>query len=431
MLVTIEKLIYGGEGLAHHDGHTVFVPFVLPGEVAEVETIKNKKKFIRGRAQRLINASPERAAPPCRHFTDCGGCHYQHIPYEAQLRYKTEILRETLGRIGRIAWDGLITVHASAPLGYRNRAQWKVRPAARGNGQPGSSSAIALGYFRAGSSALCAVEECPILSRRLAETMAALRGALEKEAFPSALRELEAFADASDEKVLLNASFAGFSVAPETLAAKFRDALPWLESLLLIDTARDRMELFGPGFLRYEVAGTPYRVGHMSFFQVNRFLIEEMAATVAKEIDGGGRLALDLYSGVGLFTLPLAKSCERVISVEANPASTRDLEENIRTNGSRADAQNANAEDFLRKWKESPDHVVLDPPRAGVEPAALVRLVELAPARISYVSCEPSTLARDLAALIREGYALEEVHLFDLFPETFHIESLVRLVRRR
>jgi 23S rRNA (uracil1939-C5)-methyltransferase len=168
----------------------------------------------------------------------------------------------------------------------------------------------------------------------------------------------------------------------------------------------------------------------MSFFQVNRFLIEEMAATVANESGGGGRLALDLYSGVGLFTLPLAKSYERVISVEANPASVRDLEENIRANQSRAEPQNASAEDFLCKWKESPDLAVLDPPRAGVEPGALARLAELAPARIIYVSCEPSTLARDLAALVREGYALEEVHLFDLFPETFHIESLVRLARR-
>jgi 23S rRNA (uracil1939-C5)-methyltransferase len=233
-----------------------------------------------------------------------------------------------------------------------------------------------------------------------------------------------------DKRVLLNASFAGFPIAADRFAAKFRDAVPWLESLLLIDTARERMELFGPGFLSYEVAGAVYRVGHMSFFQVNRFLLDEMVATVANEAGRGGRLALDLYSGVGLFTLLLAKSYERVIAVEANPASARDLEENIRTNQSRAEVRNANTEDFLRKWNESADLVVLDPPRAGVEPSALARLADLAPARISYVSCEPSTLARDLAALVREGYALEEVHLFDLFPQTFHIESLVRLVRR-
>ena len=218
-------------------------------------------------------------------------------------------------------------------------------------------------------------------------------------------------------------------MAADRLRAMFREAVPWHESLLLTDTSSERMELFGPGFLRYEVNGATYRVGHMSFFQVNRFLLNEMAATVANQAGPGGRLALDLYSGVGLFTLSLAKNYERVIAVEANPASARDLEENIRANQSCAEPQNRSAEDFLNKWKEPPDLVVLDPPRAGVEPAALARLAELSPGRIIYVSCEPSTLARDLAALIRERYKLEEVHLFDLFPETFHMESLVRLTR--
>jgi 23S rRNA (uracil1939-C5)-methyltransferase len=429
MVVTIEKLIYGGEGLAHHNGHTVFVPFVLPGEVAEVETIEEKRKFIRGRARSLITSSAERVVAPCRHFTECGGCHYQHIPYEAQLRYKIQILRETMARIGRIVWDGAITAHPSPPLGYRNRAQWKIRPIARGNSQLQNSGAIILGYFRAGSSTLCAIKECPILSPRLEETMAALSAALAKRKFPAALREIEAFADASDRKVLLNGSFAGFPMAADRLRAMFREAVPWHESLLLTDTSSERMELFGPGFLRYEVNGATYRVGHMSFFQVNRFLLNEMAATVANQAGPGGRLALDLYSGVGLFTLSLAKNYERVIAVEANPASARDLEENIRANQSCAEPQNRSAEDFLNKWKEPPDLVVLDPPRAGVEPAALARLAELSPGRIIYVSCEPSTLARDLAALIRERYKLEEVHLFDLFPETFHMESLVRLTR--
>ena len=219
-------------------------------------------------------------------------------------------------------------------------------------------------------------------------------------------------------------------MATDRLRAMFRDAVPWHESLLLTDTAREHMELFGPGFLRYEVNGMAYRVGHMSFFQVNRFLLSEMAATVADQGGHQGRLALDLYSGVGLFTLPLTKSYERVIAVEANPASARDLEENIHANQSRAEPQNTSVEDFLHKWEEPPDLAVLDPPRAGVEPTPLARLVDLAPAHIIYVSCEPSTLARDLATLIRERYTLEEVHVFDLFPETFHIESLVRLTRR-
>jgi 23S rRNA (uracil1939-C5)-methyltransferase len=429
MNVTIEKLIYGGDGLAHSDGATVFVPFVIPGEVAEITEVERKKKFVRGRVQQLLSTSPERAAPACRHFAVCGGCHYQHIPYEAQLRYKTEILRETLRRLGRIEWNGPITAHASPPWGYRNRAQWKVRPSGTGGGD----GSLGIGYFRAASTALCAVEECPVLSPRLAGTLAGLRDALAKGALPRELREVTAFADANDAKILLNASFAGFPSSPSGLAKAIREAVPKIESLLLNDTSRERMELEGPGYLEYEAGGFSYRVGHFSFFQVNRFLVEELVRTVIGGAGGaanGGRLALDLFAGVGLFTRPLAKHFERVVAVEANPAAARDLGLNLAAGAGRAESREADVEAFLREWKETPDLVVLDPPRSGVPPAAVARLAELAPAEIVYVSCEPSTLARDLATLAAKGYALTEVHFFDHFPETYHIESVVRLARR-
>src|SRR5208282_2194713 len=148
MDITIEKLIYGGEGLAHHNGSTVFVPFVIPAERVSASPVEQKKKFIRAQVERVLEPSPERAIPPCPHFGVCGGCDYQHIPYEAQLKYKTEILRETLRRIGRIEWLGEIAAHASPPWGYRNRAQWKIRPLGDANG-----SALGIGYFRANSTA--------------------------------------------------------------------------------------------------------------------------------------------------------------------------------------------------------------------------------------------------------------------------------------
>ena len=154
MDVTIEKLIYGGEGLAHHEGSTVFVPFVLPAERAAILPTEQKKKFIRARLERVLDVSPERIAPRCPHFGVCGGCDYQHIPYEAQLKYKTEILRETLRRIGRIEWPGEITVHASKPWSYRNRAQWKVRPlkdSSAADAAPDDLDKLGIGYFRANS----------------------------------------------------------------------------------------------------------------------------------------------------------------------------------------------------------------------------------------------------------------------------------------
>ena len=417
MEVTINKLVYGGDGLAHHDGHTVFVPYVLPDEVVAVRPTERKKKFVRGQPLRIVQPSPARVAPPCPHFAACGGCHYQHIGYDDQLRFKSDILRETLRRIGRIDWTGPIARHPSQPLGYRNRAQWKVRVADGNN---------AIGYFRAGTTALEPVDQCPILSPLLAAALESLRALLSEAKLPAALREVEAFADAGDTKLLLSLSAVEFDAPAAQVADTLRAALPGVESILVHESSRDRFELAGPGYLVSEVAGHRYRIGHLSFFQVNRFLIEEMLRAVTA--GSGGRLALDLYAGVGLFSLPLTETFERVVAVESNAAAARDLAANLA--GRPAEIVARDAAEFLASCTETPDLVVLDPPRAGVEPPALNRLAALAPARIVYLSCDPATLARDLQSLTATGYAIEELHLFDVFPQTFHIETLVRLARR-
>jgi 23S rRNA (uracil1939-C5)-methyltransferase len=444
MDVTIEKLIYGGDGLAHHEGSTVFVPFVLPAERVAVSPVEQKKKFVRARVNNLLESSPQRVPPPCPHFGVCGGCNYQHIPYDAQLAYKAEILRETLRRIGRIDWTGEIKTHASPPWGYRNRAQWKIRPPLEptdGSTQTNAGAAnknpakLDIGYFRANSTALCAVDECAILSPLLLKTLLGLRASLAAGELPRELREIEVFSnegarettDAGGSKLLLTANFAGFPSRIEEHAETIRRVVPEAASILFHDPSHDRMELFGPGYLETEAAGLKYRVGHFSFFQVNRFLVDELARTVCDEENG--RLALDLFAGVGLFSMPLAKRFERVIAVESNPAAVRDLETNMR-GLSTIEARTADVERFLDRNKERPEFVVLDPPRDGLAPDAAKRLGRLQPARITYVSCEPPTLARDLAVLVEAGYGCSEIHMFDLFPQTFHMETVVRLHRR-
>jgi 23S rRNA (uracil1939-C5)-methyltransferase len=444
MDVTIEKLIYGGDGLAHHEGSTVFVPFVLPAERVAVSPVEKKKKFVRARVDNLLEPSPQRTPPPCPHFGVCGGCNYQHIPYEAQLQYKTEILRETLRRIGRIDWSGEIKTHASPPWSYRNRAQWKIRPpleptdgsAHENEGAANKGHAkLDIGYFRANSTALCAVDDCAILSPLLLKTLLGLRAALAAGVLPRELREIEAFSNESasgtpapgGSKLLLTAIFAGFPSRVAEHAETIRRVVPEASSILFHDPSHDRMELFGPGFLETEAAGTKYRVGHFSFFQVNRFLVDDLVRTVCDE--ESGRLALDLFAGVGLFSISLAKRFERAIAVESNPAAVRDLETNMRGQGT-IEVRTADVERFLERNKERPEFVVLDPPRDGLAPDAAKRLGRLQPARITYVSCEPPTLARDLAVLTEAGYDCTEIHLFDLFPQTFHMETVVRLRRR-
>jgi 23S rRNA (uracil1939-C5)-methyltransferase len=430
MEVRIEKLVYGGDGLAHHDGHTVFVPLVLPGELVEIDAAERKKKFVRGRLDRVVEASPERVAAPCQYYARCGGCQYQHIPYEAQLRYKAEILRETLGRIGRVQWTGPIETHASPPYGYRNRAQWKLRASG------GSAAAdFGIGYFEMGSTRLCAVTECSILSPRLAETLSRLRELGSRGETLSAIDEIEAFVDSSDDRILLNLSAERLADSPESIANALREAVPYAESILIQDRRADKFHLSGPGFLTYTVGGVPYRVGHLSFFQVNRHMIEPLveAATGGAE---RGKLALDLYAGVGLFSVALTKRFDRVIGVESNAAAAKELETNLKESGGASPAsRNITTEGFLSRWREKPDLVIVDPPRAGVETEALAHLRKIVPERIHYVSCDPATLGRDLAQLVGTNdasgpYEIESVNLFDIFPQTYHMEVLVRLRRR-
>jgi len=432
MEVTIEKLIYGGDGLARQDGTTVFVPYVLPQERVEAEPFERKKSFVRARLGEILASSPERVAAPCPHFGDCGGCHYQHIPYDKQLAFKAEILRETLRRLGKIDWTGEIALHASPPWGYRNRAQWKIRPL--GNDEEGPrNSTLGIGYFRANSSSLCAVEECPVLAPPLLAALQGLREALRAATLPATLREIEAFAytseTAADSRLSLTVSFSRFPSRTEECVQVLRKAVPGITSLVLYDERGDRMELDGPGFIEYQANGTRFRVGHFSFFQVNRFLAGELAHAVAQPEAEAGNLALDLFAGVGLFSLPLAKRFDRVIAVESNPAAARDLESNARNAGP-IQARSADARQFLSRFKETPDLVVIDPPRAGLEPELIARLTKISPRNITYVSCEPPTLGRDLSALLRAGYALKSVDLFDLFPQTFHMETVARLEKR-
>jgi 23S rRNA (uracil1939-C5)-methyltransferase len=276
------------------------------------------------------------------------------------------------------------------------------------------------------------VDQCAILSPLLLKTLLAFRTSLAAGEFPRNLREIEAFAGAGDSKLLITLTFAGGFPPAKDLSEKVREIAPELESLLLHDPTRERMDLAGPGFVEYRAGGSSYRVGHLSFFQVNRFLVDEMVAQIG-ENEENGRLALDLFAGVGLFSVPLAKRFDRIVAVESNPAAARDLEFNIspraETHRGAIEARAMDVEHFLEKFKDRPDLIVADPPRAGLAPGVVHQLARIKPARIAYISCEPPTLARDLAELVKAGYEISAIHLFDLFPQTFHMEAVVRLRR--
>jgi 23S rRNA (uracil1939-C5)-methyltransferase len=429
LLLSVEKLVYGGDGLAHADGNTVFVPYVLPGEEVRATVRTRKKKLIHANLEEVVKPSPARIAAPCPHFRVCGGCHYQHIEYSEQVREKKEILRETLARLGGVAWPGEIPTHTAEPYGYRNRAQWAYREA----------MPRALGYFLPESARILPIDSCPVLSPGLAMAFGQLQEMARSNSMPSGLLEVEAFADHSDTKIALNVAFERFSKPPKDLAADLRAVVSNLESLLLLDQSKQRFELSGPGFLEQKAGGFAFRVNHLSFFQVNRFLIEDLVETVLR--GAKGNTALDLYAGVGFFTLPMTTRFTRVVSVDANLSAIRDLRTNATEAGVAVVSENEHTEEFLKKWNEPPDFVVLDPPRAGLGANVAARLANLGAPEIVYLSCDPSTLARDLAVLTaserkpvteiepQHRYEITQVDLFDLFPQTFHIETLVRLRR--
>ncbi len=416
--ITPHKLVYGGAALAYSQGRTVLASGVLPGERAEVESFRAAKGVLRARPVRILSKAPGRVEPPCPYFGVCGGCHYQHLKGQDQITWKTKILRETLRRIGKISWEGQIAVHQAEPWHYRNQAELKVGR--------NSSGGTALGFFEAESHRLVPIEHCAILSPRLNGTVAQLNEFAVRSRLGD-YNEIQLFADDRDERVRILLRGAAVTRQATDLA---EDLLSRMGGAIgIVVEAGESRWLAGEGAIRYRVGEFEYRISPGAFFQASRFLISDLVTAVSA--GEGGQVALDLYAGVGLFSLPLAKRFSEVRAVESQMAAAEDLRWNAQAAGlGNLRISNQNVQDFLRRYAgPEPDLAVLDPPRAGAGPPVLERLAMLAPRRIRYVSCHPPTGARDLGFLLHRGYRLESVEMFDFFPQTYHIESIARLAR--
>jgi 23S rRNA (uracil1939-C5)-methyltransferase len=428
MNAIIEKLIYGGDGLARiagSDGRSkaLFVPFTLAGEEVVLRALREKKGFGRAEAQEILSPSPYRVDPGCPYFFRCGGCHYQHASNEHQLEIKRGILRETLARGAKLDWPGEITIHSADPWNYRNRTRMHVRHAPE----------FRIGYYRHSSNDLLAIENCPISSPLINRAIAQIWKLSSNGTVPAAVAEIEFFANHDDSQLLLEL-YLGTSVdrAVENALKNFVSALRE-ELLVLIGAAAFAIDDFsntplwtwGTQHITYKTAAQEYRVSAGSFFQVNRFLTGQMADAVCS--GQSGRRALDLYAGTGLFSLPLAQTFEKVIAVESAPTSFADLEHNAPAN---VKVRPANTQQYLQSAADLEcEFAVVDPPRAGLGSEVAKQLGNMDIQRLAYVSCDPTTLARDLQPLLAAGFKVTAMHLFDLFPQTFHLETLVHLAR--
>jgi 23S rRNA (uracil1939-C5)-methyltransferase len=429
LLFTIEKLVYGGDGLARlpseEQGHgkAVFLPFVLEGESIEGSVLEEKPGFARAHADHIRQASPHRIEPPCPYFGDCGGCHYQHSSYEHQLEIKAAILKETFRRIAKMELGVNLKIHPSPAWNYRNRARLRIE----------ARPEFALGYYRSNSQDLLPIEHCPISSALINRAIAAFWSMGRAGHLPAELEEVEIFANAGDDGLLveLYGNFRPNLESATPLGEALESAIPEVAGVILFPPGH-RTEsrpkkptlIIGSQELRYHTQNFSYQVSAGAFFQGNRYLIDELIRVVT---DGcSGTLALDLYAGVGLFSAILSRGFDEVLAVESSSASYTDLVSNAPPN---VKAVHSTTEVFFERARRlRPDLIVVDPPRGGLGKAVIHSLEKLGAHSIIYVSCDPATLARDLASLVRAGYSVERAHLVDLFPQTFHIESVFRMV---
>jgi 23S rRNA (uracil1939-C5)-methyltransferase len=381
--LTVERILPGGVGLAHARGQTVFVSLSAPGDRvrALVESVRGRIAF--ASIIEVVEPSRARVEPPCPYFGRCGGCDFQQLIYEAQLAAKVEIIRDSLRRVARVEPPLEIPITPSpAEWRYRARARWQHDPIRK-----------LLGYYEHGTHRVVDVVECPVAAPEVEERLNHLRGMLSEGRLPEDALEFEAVAGDN-----------GVALAPPVEPTDAREQ-------------------------SRTIRGERYRFDAGCFFQINHALLDPLIVEGLR--DAAGETALDLYCGVGLFTLPLARSFERVVAVEGNHISA----EYARRNLADASLSNATVEtsavgDWLARNTQRLEHVdfiLLDPPRAGAETEAVRGIIKLRPQHISYVSCDPATLARDLRAFVEAGYSVASVHAFDMFPQTHHVETVVHL----
>lgn len=381
---TIDGLAAGGDGVGRTaDGRVLFVPLTVPGDRIRARVVTSKKRFVRGVVEEILVPSPHRVDPVCPFYGICGGCSWQQVDYPEQVAAKATIVRDALTRIGHFELEAPIPITPSpAPYGYRNRARLL---------QVGTR----IGYRMRRSHDVCGVDRCAVLSPALERALSRLAGS----AKPHERGE-------PDEWEI--------SVGVDGTTQTNR-----------VGARR------GPGdFVTMSAGSDPLRISAGVFAQGNALLMEALVQAVTREAGVGASL-VELFAGAGLFTIALSRRFDWVFALESNGRAVEDLRFNLATAArTNVDVRAGRVEQTLAQLDLStPDVVVLDPPRTGVPPGTLSELAGLAPVRIVYLSCDPATLARDLARLRVEGYRLTHVEAFDLFPQTPHVETLATLVR--
>ena len=393
--------------MGRREGKVIFVPFSVPGDRLLVRPVEEKKTFLRAEAVRILEPGSGRIEPRCPYFGRCGGCQWQQLEYSRQVEAKRQILEEIFHHRFPQTRDLFITMKASAqPFGYRSRARVQLR----GCG-PGAS----VGFFRCGSHAVEDIEECPLFRRSLNEALHSLRQ-----------YKLKVDTDPKPQEMDLACSEEEDTWATARVGTTINEGIT-----ALIGSGR-REDVV----LRKKVGEFRYSVTAPVFFQANDFVVAELATLVQESAKGAGRdSVLDLFAGVGLFSLPLARQFKKVIAVDNSPSACRLCAANASAAGfTSIQAACADVSAWMRSAELSGppefDLIVLDPPRTGAGTDIMDRIQKWAPETILYVSCDPQTLCRDIARISPRNYDIDLVVGLDMFPQTYHFETVVRLIKR-
>lgn len=403
LTLKIERPAYGNVYIAKLEGKVVMVSgMTMPGETVEVIVDKDKKDYITATVSRIIEPSPDRIRPGCEYFGICGGCHLQHIPYEKQIKMKEDILTNCLKRIAKTEIELSDSLIGNSPWKYRLRGQFKV-------------SGDDTGFYKANTRDVVNIEKCPVMTDDLNQHFQKARALVK---IPG-INELHI--TSGDKSVALLRVPRDFphNVDLNRLVSEFRDAgFPGLS----IDTGENMALNFGDPYLSLELDNLKYSVSPMSFLQSNWNVNVSMIRLIKDELRLSGKeKILDLYAGAGNFSLPLAEGCD-VTGVEESPYAIEDGRRNLELNGIKNYRfVNSKAEDF--QAEEKPDILILDPPRLGLSNKVTDNVLQMLPEKILYISCNPTTFARDIRKLLTR-YEFRSVRMVDLFPQTFHIESM-------
>ena len=441
LVLAVDDLAFGGEGVGRVDGYVVFVRGGVPGDRLRVKLVEARSRFGRAVIESVETPSPDRVEAPCAYFGRCGGCRLQHLSYPAQLAFKAKQVRDCLERLGGLgAFELRPILAAPEPYGYRNKMEFTVAPGP------------VIGLHQADRyDVVLDIERCLLQS----DTLNRLLGELRRE---TTARALSVYDQASGEGLLRFVSLregrrtgeAMVNIVATTpdieslgaLAERLAARVPATASVVLNVNAKkasvavgtEEHLLLGRDHIRESLGGLAFQVSANSFFQTNTAQAERLFAVVEEACAlEGGETVLDLYSGTGAISLLLARRCRRVYGVEVAAAAVADAVRNARENGIEnctfLSGEVRHVLPTLMRDGVRAEVIVADPPRAGFHPKALLALAALAPARLVYVSCNPATLARDLGDLVRQGYRLEWVQPVDMFPQTPHIEAVARLAR--